>query len=139
MAAEDLNGGINTRQDPIQFGSGHSWGLLELSNETAQELQQDHAGRLRFIRAQKISKNSCDGSPSSIRAANSACVNGSITHMKTNDYIAMLRAVESALEICSKSTGFMDAMHRKICEELHDARDRLLKLISTTGPKSLGH
>ena len=59
--------------------------------------------------------------------------------MKTNDYIAMLRAVESALEICSKSTGFMDAVHRKICEELHDARDRLLTLINSAGPKNLGH
>jgi hypothetical protein len=53
--------------------------------------------------------------------------------MKVTDYKAMLRAVENALEICRGSSGFMDEMHRKICEDLRDARERLRRLIE--GPE----
>jgi hypothetical protein len=51
--------------------------------------------------------------------------------MKIQDYKAMLRAVEQALEVCDQSTGFMDEIHRKICEDLRDARARLLRLVGT--------
>ncbi|HEX2852499.1 MAG TPA: hypothetical protein VHO24_04615 [Opitutaceae bacterium] len=52
--------------------------------------------------------------------------------MKNQDYRTMLRAVEQALEICDQSTGLMDEIHRKICEDLRDARARLLRLVGTT-------
>lgn len=58
--------------------------------------------------------------------------------MNPTDYKAMLRAVESALEVCGQSSGFMDAMHRKLCEELRDACDRLVKIINATAPKEFG-
>jgi len=45
--------------------------------------------------------------------------------MKTPNYTAMLEAVEKALQICRDSMGRMDEAHRKICDDLRDARDRL--------------
>lgn len=50
--------------------------------------------------------------------------------MKSEEYRAMLEAVERALEICRQSLGKMDATHRKICDDLRDARDRLLELLN---------
>lgn len=55
--------------------------------------------------------------------------------MKPTDYKAILAAVEKALVICDESAGFMDAIHRKICHDLRDARTQLLRLIETQ-PKS---
>lgn len=52
--------------------------------------------------------------------------------MKSTDYRAMLSAVEQALAICRESAGKMDATHRKICDDLHDARDRLLELLKSS-------
>lgn len=49
--------------------------------------------------------------------------------MKPTDYKAILAAVEKALVICDESSGFMDAIHRKICQDLRDARTQLLRLI----------
>lgn len=49
------------------------------------------------------------------------------------DYKSMLRSVEQALEICEKSAGFMDEVHRKICEDLQDARNRLRRLLHASG------
>jgi hypothetical protein len=51
--------------------------------------------------------------------------------MKIQEYETMLRAVEQALEVCHKSSGFMDKVHREICENLSATRDRLLALIRT--------
>lgn len=50
--------------------------------------------------------------------------------MRTEDYKAMLDAVEKALSTCRESFGKMDGSHRKICEDLRDARDRLLQLLN---------
>ena len=50
--------------------------------------------------------------------------------MKIEQYKAMLRAVEKALEVCDESTGFMEAAHRDICGDLRMARERLLHLIN---------
>lgn len=49
--------------------------------------------------------------------------------MKMQDYRTMLRAVEQALEVCDQSSGFMDEIHRKICEDLRETRARLLRLL----------
>lgn len=49
--------------------------------------------------------------------------------MRTEDYKAMLDAVERALQICRESLGKMDAAHRKICEDLQHARDHLRALL----------
>ncbi len=49
--------------------------------------------------------------------------------MKTKDYVAMLGAVEQAIEICDQSSDFMDQVHREICAELRATRARLLRLI----------
>lgn len=49
--------------------------------------------------------------------------------MKQNDYKSLLKAVEHALEICDQSSGFMDAVHQKICDDLREARQMLLKAI----------
>lgn len=49
--------------------------------------------------------------------------------MNTDDYKAMLAAVEQALAICRDSLGKMDATHQRICEDLRDARDRLLEVL----------
>ena len=49
--------------------------------------------------------------------------------MKIQDYQAMLRAIDEALEVCDQSSGFMEQIHREICSELRTARDRLLGLI----------
>lgn len=51
--------------------------------------------------------------------------------MKSTDYKTILAAIEKALAICDGSEGFMDAVHRKICEDLHDARSQLLKLMES--------
>lgn len=50
--------------------------------------------------------------------------------MKTQDYKAILRAIENAIEICDQSSGFMDQVHREMCEELRLIRGRLRQLIS---------
>lgn len=55
--------------------------------------------------------------------------------MTTQDYKKMLEAVEQALEVCRGSSGLMDEMHSNICEELHDARTRLLSLIGAPSPQ----
>jgi hypothetical protein len=52
--------------------------------------------------------------------------------MKTQDYRTMLRAVEQALEVCDQSSGFMDEIHRKICQDLRETRSRLLSLLGTS-------
>ena len=57
--------------------------------------------------------------------------------MTTEDYRAMLDAIERALAICHDSLGKMDDAHRKICDDLRDARDRLLGLLKLPG-KSQG-
>ena len=44
----------------------------------------------------------------------------------------MLRAIEQALEVCDRQSGFMDEIHREICQRLREARARLLRLIGTT-------
>lgn len=49
--------------------------------------------------------------------------------VKKTDYKAMLRSVENALEICRESSGFMDEVHRKICEDLRAAHTRLQELM----------
>lgn len=51
--------------------------------------------------------------------------------MKIQDYRRMLRAVEEALEVCDQSSGFMDEVHRKICENLKETRLRLQRLLAT--------
>jgi hypothetical protein len=50
--------------------------------------------------------------------------------MKTQDYKAILRAIEQAIEVCDQSSGFMDQVHREMCEELRTIRVRLSHLIS---------
>lgn len=52
--------------------------------------------------------------------------------MKIEDYQKMLRSVEQALEVCDQSTGFMDEIHRKICEDLRTARARLIGLVGVS-------
>jgi hypothetical protein len=55
--------------------------------------------------------------------------------MKTQDYKAILRAIEQAIEVCDQSSGFMDQVHREMCEELRIIRGRLRALIgSQEGP-----
>ena len=49
--------------------------------------------------------------------------------MKADEYRAMLAAIEQALAICHESLGKMDEAHRRICDDLRDARDRLLALL----------
>lgn len=49
--------------------------------------------------------------------------------MKTDDYQAMLDSIERALQICRESLGKMDEAHRRICDDLRDARDRLRALV----------
>jgi|GEM_PF-2853615 len=49
--------------------------------------------------------------------------------MKPTDYKAILAAIEKALTICDESAGFMDAVHQKICQDLHDARTQLLRIM----------
>jgi hypothetical protein len=51
--------------------------------------------------------------------------------MKTQDYKEILRAIEEAIEVCDQSTGFMDQVHRDMCEELRTIRSRLHRLINT--------
>ena len=51
--------------------------------------------------------------------------------MKTQDYQAMLRAIEQALEVCDRS-GFMDETHGEICQNLRETRSRLLDLIKSS-------
>jgi hypothetical protein len=55
--------------------------------------------------------------------------------MKKQDYKAILRALDQAIEICDQSSGFMDETHHKICEELRAVRGRLLSL---GGPSDQG-
>ena len=50
--------------------------------------------------------------------------------MKTQDYKAILRAIEEAIEVCDQSSGFMDQVHREMCEELRTIRGRLRGLIT---------
>lgn len=57
--------------------------------------------------------------------------------MKIQDYKAMLRAVEQALEVCDQSSGFMDEVHRKICQDLRETRARLLRLLGTSANPEL--
>lgn len=54
--------------------------------------------------------------------------------MKIQDYEAILRAVERALEVCEQSTGFMDQMHREICDNLQSTRDLLVRIIGSKRP-----
>lgn len=51
--------------------------------------------------------------------------------MKPTDYKSILAALEKALAICDGSVGYLDAVHRRICDDLHDAHDQLLKLMSS--------
>ena len=56
--------------------------------------------------------------------------------MKIQDYKAILRALEQAIEICDQSTGLMDQFHLKICAELRATRARLLLLGGTVSPET---
>lgn len=58
--------------------------------------------------------------------------------MESTDYKSILAAVEKALKICDESVGYMDAIHRKICEDLHDARRQLLKLMNAQKENETG-
>ena len=49
--------------------------------------------------------------------------------MKTDDYRAILHAVEQAIVICDQSTGMVDRIHQDICEELRATRARLRLLM----------
>ena len=50
--------------------------------------------------------------------------------MNIQDYKAILRAVEQALEVCDQSSGFMEQVHREMCDELRTIRGRLRRMIS---------
>lgn len=50
--------------------------------------------------------------------------------MKKQDYKAILRSIEQAIEVCDQSSGFMDQVHLQMCEELRSLRGRLHGLIS---------
>jgi hypothetical protein len=52
--------------------------------------------------------------------------------MKAKDYTTILRAIEQALEVCDNSTGFMDEMHLKICQELRETRARLIRIMGSS-------
>lgn len=54
--------------------------------------------------------------------------------MRQHDYKAMLDAIERALQICRESLAHRDDAHRRICDELQAARDRLRVLLQ--GPRS---
>ena len=54
--------------------------------------------------------------------------------MKTQDYQAILHAIEQAIEVCDQSSGFMDQAHHDMCRDLRTIRDRLRSLIGA--PKS---
>ncbi|HVU34837.1 MAG TPA: hypothetical protein VHE61_15495 [Opitutaceae bacterium] len=49
--------------------------------------------------------------------------------MKTDHYKTMLESVERALQVCRESLDKVDESHRKICDDLQDARDRLRALL----------
>jgi len=49
--------------------------------------------------------------------------------MKIQDYQAILRAIEQAIEVCDQSSGFMDQVQLEMCEELRMLRGRLTRLI----------
>jgi hypothetical protein len=53
--------------------------------------------------------------------------------MKRDEYKKLLEAVEKALHICDHSTGFMDAVHQKICDDLREARNMLRNVIGASG------
>jgi hypothetical protein len=55
----------------------------------------------------------------------------SVRPVKAIEYKSMLNAVEKALQICDDSSGFMDEVHRKICEELRVVRARLLRAMES--------
>lgn len=57
--------------------------------------------------------------------------------MKTTDYQAILRSVEQAIEVCDQSSGFMDQVHREMCEELRAIRGKLHVLLRAAGPPSV--
>lgn len=50
--------------------------------------------------------------------------------MRKQDYKAILRSIEQAIEVCDQSSGFMDQIHLEMCEELRTLRSRLSRLIS---------
>lgn len=64
-------------------------------------------------------------------------ISGPIVIMKIQDYKTILSAVERALEVCDQSSGFMDEMHREICENLRETRIILVRLIGSMGPESV--
>ena len=49
--------------------------------------------------------------------------------MSNNDYRAVLDALDRALAVYENSTGFIDRVHREICDNLRGARLRVLQLI----------
>ena len=51
--------------------------------------------------------------------------------MKTQDYKAILRALEQAIEICDRASGFMDEAQCEICAELRATHGRLVHLVRT--------
>jgi hypothetical protein len=53
--------------------------------------------------------------------------------MNVEQYKAMLRAVEQALNVCDQSVGFMDEVQREVCQDLRAVRVRLLALIDSEG------
>jgi hypothetical protein len=57
--------------------------------------------------------------------------------MNIQDYKAILRAVEQALEVCDQSSGFMDQAHREMYEELRSIRGRLRRLIGASEETAL--
>lgn len=55
---------------------------------------------------------------------------GLLSIMKKEDYQMMLIAVNRALEVCEQSSGFMDQVHREICENLKETKLLLLRVMN---------
>lgn len=58
--------------------------------------------------------------------------------MKLTEYKRILAAIEQAIAVCDGSVEFMDAVQRKICEDLHNTRTELLRLIKASRKPSAG-
>lgn len=56
--------------------------------------------------------------------------------MKTNDYKAILSAVEEALKICDSYGDRMDEVKRKICADLRRVRDELRGQLGLATPEA---
>jgi len=49
--------------------------------------------------------------------------------MNTQDYQAMLRAIDDAIAVCDQASGSMDDVQREMCAELRNVRAQLRRLI----------